>query len=112
MSVSDKDGATTDIASFFRVPDLYACSCATMYGSICAAMFGASGGFESPSGPCHAWPIRAFVRPAFTSPALHTLPPTTRRQTDANRWTASRAALGYAEIIRNPQGSCTMERHD
>src|SRR5216684_8125425 len=72
-------------------------------------MFGASGTFESPSRPWHAWHIRAFVRPAFTSPALHTLPPATRRQTDANRLTASSAALGYAEIILNPQGSRTME---
>src|SRR3954470_5299597 len=98
MSVSDKDGVTTDIASFFRAPDLNACSCATMYGSICAAMFGASGAFERPSRPGHAWPIRAFVRPAFTSPAPHTLPLATRIQTDANRWTASNAPLGWAEI--------------
>jgi hypothetical protein len=31
MSVSDKDGAATDIASFFRMPDLYACNWATIY---------------------------------------------------------------------------------
>ena len=29
MSLSDKDGATTLIASFFRSPDLKACSCVT-----------------------------------------------------------------------------------
>src|SRR5215210_6894760 len=109
MSVSDKDGATTDIASFFRSPDLYACSCAMRYGSICAAMFGASGVFESPSSPWHAWHIRAFVRPALTSPALPTLPPAKTRQTDANRCTAESAALGFAEIILNPQGSCAMD---
>jgi hypothetical protein len=29
MSLSDRDGATTLIASFFRSPDLYACNCVT-----------------------------------------------------------------------------------
>src|SRR5215210_2079389 len=112
MSVSDKDGATTDIESFFRSPYLYACSCAMRYGSICAAMFGASGVFESPSSPWHAWHIRAFVRPALTSPALPTLPPAKRRQTDANRCTAESAALGFAEIIPKPSGILRDGRHD
>lgn len=51
MSLPDKDIATTDIASFFRNPDLNACNCITRQGSIWPAMFGASGILHRPSKP-------------------------------------------------------------
>src|ERR1700738_3798587 len=96
MSLSDSGGATTDIASFFRAPDLYACSCATMYGSVWPAIFGASGTFESPSRPWHAWHISAFARPTFKSPASLRL--VARRETGANKHSASRAVLRPVRI--------------
>src|ERR1700737_3232158 len=95
MSLSDSGGATTDIASFFRAPDLYACSCATMYGSVWPAIFGASGTFESPSRPWHAWHISAFARPAFKSASLRLV---ARRETGANKHSASRAVLRPVRI--------------
>lgn len=91
MSLSDNGGATTDITSFFRAPDLYACSCATIYGSVWPAIFGASGTFESPSRPWHAWHISAFARPSFRSPAP--LGPAARREIGANKQSASLAFL-------------------
>src|ERR1700730_6025450 len=96
MSLSDNGGAISDIASFFRSPDLYASSCATRYGSVWPAIFGASGTFENPSRPWHAWHIRAFARPAFRSPA--SLGPATRIQTSANKHSASLALLRPAII--------------
>src|SRR5712664_716114 len=96
MSLSDSGGATTDIASFFRAPDLNACSCATMYGSVWPAIFGASGTFESPSRPWHAWHISAFARPAFESPASLRL--AARIETGANKQSASRAVLRPVRI--------------
>src|ERR1700720_1655241 len=96
MSLSDSGGATTDIASFFRAPDLNACSCATMYGSVWPAIFGASGTFESPARPWHPWHISAFARPAFKSPASLRL--VARRETGANKHSASRAVLRAVKI--------------
>src|ERR1700681_2730971 len=96
MSLSDSGRATTDIASFFRAPDLNACSWATMYGSVWPAIFGASGAFESPSRPWQAWHISAFARPAFKSPASLRL--VARRETGANKHSASRAVLRPVRI--------------
>src|SRR5258708_21091118 len=104
MSASDSDGATTDIASFFRAPDLYACSCARMYGSVWAAMFGASGTFESRSRPWHAWHISALARPVFTSPAF-AVAAAANKNTDRNRQDASWKIFGRTAITIDGAGT-------
>src|SRR3954468_13867490 len=98
MSLSDKEGATIDIASLFRAPDLNAWSCTTRYGSVWPAIFGASGVFDRPSRPWHAWHAIAFARPAFTSPALLAVPPAVRRETNAVSWTTNLVGLENADI--------------